>query len=137
MVVNKEGAHNVVDKEGAHNPFILYIIIIDIDNPYLYLGLHIKGKFACPICGPKIKSRRSKISGKEVSDEYTHFLSKNHRYRTTKKNLYNGKQETALKPQIMTPHLWKLQYNRNCQGTCESSYMKCYVFFSLCVVYCN
>ena len=45
------------------------------------------------------------------------------------KNIFNGKQETALKSQRMTPHLWKMQYNRNRQvGTYGSSYMNCYVF---------
>ena len=42
----------------------------------------------------------------------------------------------------MTPHLLKLQYNRNCQGIDQivyiSSYMKCFDFFLiLCVVYFN
>ena len=60
-------------------PFILYIIVIDIDIPYRYAGLETKGKFACPVCGPKIKSRHSKSLRKEVFDEYRHFLSKNHR----------------------------------------------------------
>jgi hypothetical protein len=77
-----------------------------------------------------MKSRRSKSLGKEVFDEYRHFLSKNHRYRTTEKHIFNGKEEIALKPQIMTHHLWKMQYNRNSQGTdqifCLSSYMKCF-----------
>ena len=37
------------------------MIIIEIDIPYLYIvNLQIKGKFACPFCGPKIKSHRSK-----------------------------------------------------------------------------
>ena len=63
-----------------NNQFIIYIIIIDIDIPYIYVGLQTKGKFACPVCGPKIKSRRSKILRKEVFDEYMHFVSKNHRY---------------------------------------------------------
>ena len=73
--------------------------IIDIDIPYLNIvGLQTKGKFACPFCGPKIKSRRSKRLRKEVFDEYKHFLSKNHRYRTTGKKNFNGKQETTLKP---------------------------------------
>ena len=58
-----------------------------------------------------MKSRRSKSLAKEVFDEYKHFLSKNHRYRTTEKHIFNGKEETALKPQRMTPHIWKLQYN--------------------------
>ena len=49
-------------------PFILYIIIINIDIPYLYVGLQTKGKFACPICGPKIKSCHSKSLRKEVFD---------------------------------------------------------------------
>ena len=116
-------------------PFILYIIIIDIDIPSLYVGIQTKGKFACRVFGPKIKSRRSKRLRKEVFDEYRHFLSKNQRYRTTTKNIFNGKQENALKPKRMTPHLWKLQYNRNRQaGTYESSYMKCYVFF-YCVLF--
>ena len=73
-------------------PFILYIIVIDIDIPSLYVGLQTKGKFPCAVCGPKINSHRSKILRKEVFDEYSNFLSKNHRYRTTKKNLFNGKQ---------------------------------------------
>jgi hypothetical protein len=59
-----------------------------------------------------MKSRQSKSLGKEVFDEYIHFLSKNHKYRTTKKDLFNGKQETGLKPQRMKPHLWKLAYDR-------------------------
>ena len=43
--------------------YSLYIIIIDIDIPYLYIvGLQTKGKFACPVCGPKIKSHRSKLA---------------------------------------------------------------------------
>ena len=111
------------------------MIIIDIYIPYLYIAGHqTKGKFACPICGPKIKSCRSKSLRKEVFDEYRYFLSNNHRYRTTEKNIFNGKQETALKPQRMTSHLCKMQYNRNCQaGTYGSSYMNCYVSF-LCVV---
>jgi hypothetical protein len=61
----------------------IYIYIIDI-NPSV-AGLQTKGKFACPVCGPKVKSRRSKILGKEVFDEYRNFLSKNHKYRTTEK----------------------------------------------------
>ena len=38
----------------------------------------------------------------KVFDEYRNFLSKNHKYRTTEKDLFNGKQETGLKPQRMT-----------------------------------
>ena len=53
-------------------------------------------------------------------------------YRTTEKNLFNGKQEIALKPWRMTPHLWKMQYNRNHQdGTYGSTYMNFYVFLFL------
>ena len=41
----------------------------------------------------------------------------NHKYQSTEKHLFNGKEETTSKPQIMTPHLWKLEYNRiNRQG---------------------
>ena len=66
--------------------------IFDIDIPYLNIvGLQTKGKFACPICGPKIKSHHSKSLRKEVSDEYRHFLSKNHMYRTIERNIFNGK----------------------------------------------
>ena len=66
--------------------------IFDIDIPYLYIvGLKTKDKFACPICGPKIKSCRSKSLRTEVFDEYRHFFSKNHRYRTTEINIFNGK----------------------------------------------
>ena len=48
-----------------------------------------------------------------------------------KKNIFIGNQETALKPQRMTPHLCKLRYNINRQvGTYGSSmYMNCYVVF--------
>jgi hypothetical protein len=35
-----------------------------------------------------------------------------------KKDIFNGKQETRLKPPRMTPHLWKLAYERiNPRGT--------------------
>ena len=54
------------------------MIIIDIDIPYLNIvGLQTKGKFACLVCGPKIKSHRSKSLRKDVFDEYRNFLSKN------------------------------------------------------------
>ena len=73
--------------------------IFDIDIPYLNItGLQIKGKFACPVCGPKIKSCRSKSLRKEVFDEYRNYLSKNHRYRTIERNIFNGKYDSALKP---------------------------------------
>jgi hypothetical protein len=65
-----------------------------------------------------MKSCRSKSLGKEVFDEYRHFLSKNHKYRTTEKDIFNGKQETGLKPQRITPRLWNLEYDRiNPRGT--------------------
>ena len=63
--------------------------IFDIDIPYLNIvGLQTKGKCACPVCGSKIKSHHSKSLSKEVFDEYRHFLSKNHRYRTTEKKYF-------------------------------------------------
>jgi hypothetical protein len=71
--------------------------MIDIVNPS-FASLQTKGNFACPVCGPKMKYRRPKSLGKEVFDEYRHFLFKNHRYRTTEKRIFNGKEETALKP---------------------------------------
>jgi hypothetical protein len=51
-----------------------------------------------------------------VFDEYRHFLPKNHTYRTTDKEKFNGKEEKGKKPRRMTPHLWKLEYDRNRQG---------------------
>ena len=72
--------------------YSFYIIIIDNVNPStLYVGLQMKGKYTCSLFGPNIKSRRSKSLRKEVFDEYRHFLSKNHRYLITDKNLFNGK----------------------------------------------
>ena len=68
-------------------------------------------------CGPKMKYRHSKSLGKMVFDEHRHLLPKNHRYRTTEKHHFNGKEETGLKTRRMTPHLWSLEYNRNFQGT--------------------
>ena len=49
-------------------------------------------------------------------DEYMNFLPRNHRYQTTKKKKFNGKEENGKKPQRMTPHQWKLEYNRNRLG---------------------
>ena len=60
-------------------------------NPYLYVDIQTKGKFACPVSGPKIKSFHSKILQNEVFDEYRHFLSKNHRYQTIEKHIFDGK----------------------------------------------
>ena len=77
-----------------NNPLRINDIIIN----RTFVGLQTKGRFACLVCGPKIKYQRSKTLGKEVFDEYMHFLSKNHRYRTTKKHLFNRKEETTLKP---------------------------------------
>ena len=74
------------------------MIIIDIYIPYLYIvGHQTKGKFACPICGPKIKSRRSKSLRKEVFDEYRHLLSKNHRYRKTEKKYFQCEAGECIK----------------------------------------
>ena len=76
------------------------------------LGLQTKGKFACPVCGPKMKSRYSRSLGKQVFDEFRHFLHNSHKYRIVEKHLFNGKEETSSRPRRMTPHLWKLEYNR-------------------------
>jgi hypothetical protein len=51
-----------------------------------------------------MKYHHSKSLGKVVFDEYIHLLPKNHRYRTTEKHIFNGKEETGLKPRRMTPH---------------------------------
>ena len=64
-----------------------------------------------------MKYYHSKGLGKMVFDEYRHLLPKSHRYCTTEKYLFNGKEETGLKPRRMTPHLWRFEYNRNRQGT--------------------
>ena len=69
------------------------------------LGLQTKGKFACPVCGPKMKSRYSRSLGKQVFDEFRHFLHNSHKYRIAEKHLFNGKDETSSRPQRMTPHL--------------------------------
>jgi hypothetical protein len=85
---------------------------------FIYLvGLQTKGKFACPVFGPKIKSRCSRSLAKEVFDEYRHFLPKNHSYQTTDKAKFNGKEENGKKPRRITPHLWKMEYIRNRQCT--------------------
>ena len=73
------------------NIFGIYIPYVNI------VGLQTKGKFACPICGPKIKSRHSKNLTKEVFDEYRHFLSKNHRYRTTEKKYFQWEAGDCIK----------------------------------------
>jgi hypothetical protein len=59
-----------------------------------------------------MKYRHSKFLGKVVFDEYMHLLPKNHRYHTTEKHIFNGNEETGLKPRRMTPHLWRLEYNK-------------------------
>jgi hypothetical protein len=83
----------------------------------IYLaGLQTKGKFACPVCGPKIKYHRSRSLGNKVFDEYRHFLPKIHSYRTTEKEKFNGKEENRKKIRRMKFHLWKLDYNINRQG---------------------
>jgi hypothetical protein len=67
------------------------------------LGLQTKGKIACPVCGLGMRSRHSRSLGKELFDEYVHFLPKNHRYRNTDKHIFNGKEESGIKPRRMTP----------------------------------
>ena len=89
--------------------YSLYIIIIDIDIPYLYIvGLQTKGKFACPVCGPKIKSCLSKSLRKEVFDEYRHFLSKNHKYRTTEKKSFQWEARDYIKTTENDTSLWEV-----------------------------
>jgi hypothetical protein len=66
---------------------------------FIYLvGLQTKGKFAFPVCGPRINFFRSRSLAKEVFDEYRHFLPKNHSYRTTDKAKFNGKEQNRKKP---------------------------------------
>ena len=73
--------------------------------------LQTKGKFACPACGPKMKSHHSRSLQKQVFNEFRHFLHNNHKYQITKNHLFNGKEETTSRLQRMTPHLWKLEYD--------------------------
>jgi hypothetical protein len=80
-------------------------------HKFIYLVcLQTNGKFACPVCVPRIKSHRSRSFGKQVFDEYRHFFPNNHSYQTADKEKFNGKEENGKKPQRMTPHLWKLEY---------------------------
>jgi hypothetical protein len=97
-----------------------YITNASIDA-YL-LGLQTKGKFSCLVCGPRMRSHRSRSLGKEVFDEYRQCLLKNHRYRNTDKHLLNGKGESGIKPRRTTPHLWKLEYNRS-NRQCKSIFI--------------
>ena len=57
------------------------------------LGLQTKEKFACPVCGPKMKSCHLRSLGKYVFDEFRHFLHNNNKYQITKKNIFNGKED--------------------------------------------
>ena len=45
-----------------------------------------KGKYVCLVCHPRTISRNLRSLGKKVYDKYRHFLPRNHRYQTTKKN---------------------------------------------------
>ena len=76
--------------------FLIIHCIIGI-NTYV-LGLQTMGKFACSACGPRIKSHHSRSLAKEVFDEYRHFFPKNHSYRITNKEKFNGKEENGKKP---------------------------------------
>jgi hypothetical protein len=96
-------------------PCYITNITYHIINPYIAC-LQMKGNFSCLVCGPRMKSHHSRILGKEVLDDYRNFLPKNHRYRTVEKHIFNVKEEIAIKPQRMTPQLWKLEYNINHQG---------------------
>ena len=44
-----------------------------------------------------------------------------------KKHLFNGKEETGLRPRRMTPGLWKLQYNRISQHINQIVYLSIYM----------
>jgi hypothetical protein len=71
-----------------------------------------------------MKYRHSNFLGKVVFDYYRNLLPKSHMYCTTEKHLFNGKEEIGLKPRRMKPHLWRLEYNRNNQGT-QFLYVSC------------
>jgi hypothetical protein len=65
-------------------------------NPYNLVDIQSKCKYACPFCGPRMKSRHSISLGKDVFDEYRSFHPKNHRYRSTEKHICNSKEETGI-----------------------------------------
>ena len=75
---------------------MLKLRMIIVHDPIIHdlLGLQTKGKFAYPICGPKMKSHHLRSLGKQVFDEFRHFLHNNHRYQISEKHLFNGKEET-------------------------------------------
>ena len=93
---------------------MLKLHMIIVHDPIIndLLGLQTKEKFECPVCGLKMKCRHSRSLGKQVFDEFRHFLHNNHRYQIAKKHIFNGKEETSSRPRRMTPHLWKLEYDR-------------------------
>jgi len=64
---------------------------------------------------------------------YRYFLPNNSRYRTIEKHIFNSKEDTEIKPQRMTPHVWKLEYNRNRQGK-QLVYVSYILMF--CVLIC-
>ena len=72
--------------------FKLCMIIVHDLIIHDHLGLQTKRKFACPICGPKMKCRHSRSLGKKVLDEFRHFLHNNHRYQIAEKHLFNWKE---------------------------------------------
>ena len=66
-----------------------------------------------------------------VFDEFRHFLSRNHKYRTTEKHLFNDKEETGLKPRRMTPQLWMLEYNKINNRQAAGTYFVCIYIYIL------
>ena len=59
------------------------------------LGLQTKCKFTSPVCGSKVESHHSRSLGKQVFDEFRHFLHNNHKYPIAEKHLFKGKEETS------------------------------------------
>ena len=78
--------------------FKLHMIIVHDPLVYDLLGLQTKGKFACLVCGSKMKSYHSRTLRKQVFDEFRHFLHNNNRYRISEKHLFNGKEERSSRP---------------------------------------
>ena len=71
----------------------LYMIIV-----HDLLGLQTKGKFACLVCGLKMKSSHSRSLGKQVFNEFRNFLHNSHKYQIVEKHIFNGKEETSSRP---------------------------------------
>ena len=85
-----------------------------------------------------MKSHHSRSLGKQVFDEFRNFLHNNHKYRISKKHLFNGKEETSSRSRRMTPHLWKLEYDwLNRRGNVQFVIRSLKFLFWYCLIFTN